>query len=80
MVRKIVQLSESQSEALERRARERGSSFSEMIRQSVDLLLQQEPVMDEIRRRAIAAVGFASSGDADVSVRHDDYLAEAYRE
>jgi hypothetical protein len=80
MVRKIIQLTKPQSEALERRAREQGVSFSEMIRRSVDLLLKEQPVMDEIRERAKAAVGYASSGDSDASVRHDDYLAEAYRQ
>ena len=80
MVRKIVQLTESQTEALQRRAREQGTSFSEMVRRSVDVLLLQEPVMDEVRRRAMAAVGYATSADADVSVHHDDYLAAAYKQ
>lgn len=78
MVRKIVQLTESQSKALDRRAREQGVSFSEMVRQSVNILLKEQPEIDEIRKRAMAAVGYATSEDADVSVRHDDYLAEVY--
>ncbi len=80
MVRKIIQLTETQSEAVECRAKEQGVSFSEMVRQSIDKLLREQPVMDEVRRRAMEAVGYASSGDTDVSVRHDDYLAEAYKE
>jgi len=78
MIRKMVQLMESQSEALEQRAREEGVSFSEMVRRSVDQFLKQQQVMDETRQRAMNAVGYASSGDTDVSVRHDDYLTEAY--
>jgi len=80
MVRKIIQLKESQSEALQRRAREQGTSLSELIRRSVDLYLSSEPEIDEIRARAIAAVGYAASGDKDVSVRHDDYLTQAYQQ
>jgi DNA-binding PadR family transcriptional regulator len=78
MVRKIIQLTESQVEALERMATEQGVSFSEMVRQSVDMLLTRKPVSDEVRRRAMEAVGYAHSGDRDVSSRHDDYLAEGY--
>lgn len=80
MVRKIIQLSESQSEAIERRARELQVSFSEMVRRSVDLMLKQQPAMDENRQRGIRAVGYVNSGESDVSTRHDDYLAEAYKQ
>jgi hypothetical protein len=78
MVRKIIQLTEPQAEALERRAKEQGMSVSALVRQSVDRLLSTPSLNDEIRRRAMEAVGFVSSGDADVSVRHDDYLADIY--
>ena len=78
MVRTIIQLTEAQAQQLRGRAREQGVSVSEMIRRSVDLLLREPSAQDKIRERAKAAVGFANSGDTDVSVRHDDYLAEAY--
>jgi len=80
MVRKIIQLKESQSEVLKRRAKEQGISLSELVRRSVDAYLASEPKIDETRARAIAAVGYATSGDADVSVRHDDYLTQAYQQ
>ena len=79
MVRKAVQLTESQMAEVQRCAREHGTSFSEIVRRSIDAFLQQQPVTDGIRQRAVAAVGYASSADADVSVRHDDYLAAAYK-
>jgi hypothetical protein len=80
MVRKIVQLMEAQSEALEQRAREQGTSFSEMVRRSIDAFLSQKPPGDDVRERAINAVGYAKSGRRDISVRHDDYLTEAYEQ
>ena len=33
---------------------------------------------EERRRRALAAIGIASSGLPDIAQNHDDYLAEAY--
>jgi hypothetical protein len=80
MVRRSVCLAESQSRELERRATEQGVSFSEMVRRSVDLFLTNSPVIDDIHQRAMEAVGYADSSNDDVSARHDDYLAEAYRE
>lgn len=79
MIRTIIQLTETQAEQLRAVAKEKGVSKSEIIRQSLSMML---PGMTdaEVRRRAREAVGFATSGDTDVSVRHDDYLAEAYRQ
>lgn len=79
MVRKTVQLTESQSHALKERAKEQGVSVSELVRQGVDMLLGIRIGDPEVRRRAMAAVGFATSADTDVSVRHDDYLADIHR-
>jgi len=80
MVRKIIQLNESQSEALKRLAKKQGISVSELVRRSVDAYLASEPKIDETRARAIAAVGYAASGDTDVSVRHDDYISQQTRQ
>ena len=78
MVRKMIQLTERQANYLKRRADDEGISFSEMIRRSVDSLLADRPIEDDVRKRAMTAVGYASSGDTDVSVRHDEYLLEEY--
>jgi Arc/MetJ-type ribon-helix-helix transcriptional regulator len=80
VVRTIIQLSEAQSKALKERAREQGVSASELVRQGVDMVLGSRIGDAEARKRAIAAVGYASSGNTDVSERHDDYLAEAYKQ
>lgn len=78
MVRKIVQLTEEQSRALAERAKEQGVSTSELVRQGVDMVLSTRVGDPEAKRRAIAAVGYASSGSTDISEHHDDYLAQAY--
>lgn len=82
MIRTQVQLTEEQARTLKTLAVERGSSVAELIRQSVDnFILQSTGVSaDERRRRAIAAIGRYDSGRSDISTKHDEYLAEAYRQ
>ena len=80
MVRTIVQLTETQANLLKERAKEQGVSLSALVREGVELVLRRSVSNAEARRRAGEAVGFARSADADVSVRHDDYLAEAYQQ
>lgn len=82
MVRTQIQLTEEQARALKELALSQRTSMAELIRQSVDELLRREAGADaaERRRRAIDAAGRYRSGRSDVAGRHDDYLAEAYRE
>jgi Antitoxin-like ribbon-helix-helix len=82
MVRTQVQLSEDEARALKRLAAERDTSVAALIREGVDLLLRSKrrPGVEELRRRALGAVGRFHSGRRDVSQRHDDYLAEAFSE
>lgn len=81
MVRTQIQLTEEQARRLKRMAAERGVSVAEVIREAVDRLPDPD---DRAERwaRALAAVGKGHDreGATDVSVRHDDYLAEAYAE
>ncbi|HXJ64649.1 MAG TPA: CopG family transcriptional regulator [Actinomycetota bacterium] len=79
MIRTQMQLREDQVRALKRRAAERGVSMAELIRDAVDRELERD---DEEAKweRAFAVMGKFRSGLADVSERHDDYLAEAYLE
>ena len=81
MFRTQIQLTEEQARALKTLAAKRGKSVSELIRQSVDRLIQSAGVVDmaDRRRRAIAAAGQFRSGPADLAVEHDRYLAEAYQ-
>jgi hypothetical protein len=80
MVRTQIQLSPSQAEAVKRLAAEQGISMAELIRQSVDAYLSgaRRPTQDEVRQRAMALAGCLRGGPADLAVRHDDYLAEAF--
>ena len=83
MIRTQVQLTDEQSRRLEQLAAARGVSKAELVRQAVDLLLQRgalERSPEELRRRALAVAGRFRSGHHDTARRHDDVLAEAYRE
>ena len=81
MIRRQVQLTHDQDARLRQLAAERKVSQSDLVRQAVDLLLRQADgdSAEARHRRALAVVGRFSSGRSDVSIRHDDYLAEEYR-
>jgi hypothetical protein len=79
MLRTQIQLKEEQMEWLRFKARARGISVSQLIRESISFYRTNEEHLPEDRKRkALGAVGRFSSGTSDVSERHDDYLAEAY--
>jgi hypothetical protein len=81
MVRTQIQLSERQSKLLKRLAAERDESIAEVIRQAIDMYVgaSDKPQPEELKRRAIAAVGKFRSGKRDISAKHDKYLAEDFR-
>jgi len=78
MVSTQIELTEEQVQALEALAQKRHLSLADLIRESIDSLLQAEPMpyTEEQKRRALAAVGRYKSGLGDLSRRHDDYLTE----
>jgi post-segregation antitoxin (ccd killing protein) len=80
MVRTQIQLTGQQAEQLKIMARARGVSMAELIRESVDKLLESQETVDweERRRRALSIVGMFQSDVPDLSTNHDEYLAEAY--
>jgi hypothetical protein len=82
MIRTQVQLTEEQVRVLKNLASARQVSVAELIRQSVDALIRSSGAIDveERRRRAIDAAGRFHSGASDTSAKHDEYLAEAFRE
>lgn len=81
MLRTQIQLEEEQMEWLRVKARARGVSVSQLIREGIKLYrIHEERLPDNRKRKALDAVGHFSSGTSDISVRHDDYLAEAYGE
>lgn len=77
MIRTQVQLDPKQASALRRLAVERGLSIAALIREAVARLLEDQGREERVRR-ALAAAGRGSSGLGDVSVRHDDYVAEDF--
>lgn len=81
MVRTQIQLTEEQTEKLKKIAGERHLSIAELIRQAVDNLIKTGFSLDaeERKRRALAAAGMFSSGEKDISNRHDEYLAGAFK-
>ena len=80
MLRTQIQLKEEQMEWLRSRARDRGISVSQLIRESIKLYRNHEEQIPGDRKiKALEAVGRFSSGASDVSERHDDYLADAYK-
>jgi hypothetical protein len=82
MIRTQIQLSEQQAQALRDLAARRKVSVAELIRQAVDEQLRSARTVDrqERKRRALAIVGRFHSGQSDLSVEHDRYLAEAFGE
>jgi hypothetical protein len=78
MVRTQIQLTEEQSRRLKAASAKRGVSVAELIRRGVDAVLTGEIDRStaELYERARKAAGSFRSGYRDVSVRHDEYLAE----
>ena len=66
-------LREEQLEALRRLAQKRRVSMAELVRQSVDRLLEEAPLEDE---PLWDLVGIGASGLGDLSERHDAYLVK----
>jgi len=80
MIRTQIQLTEHQAHALKETAARRGVSMAELIRQSIDQLLGKEGDLSQtdLRLRAASVAGRFRSGRTDVSIHHDEYLAEAF--
>ena len=79
MVRTQIQLTDEQSRAVKKLARRRGVSVAEFVRRALDRQIDLETArIDELRLRAIAALGCGKSGLGDLSEQHDQYLAEDF--
>lgn len=70
---------QTEIQLLEKLARQRNVSVSDLIHEGIDNLLRCTIITDsdELKRRARAIAGCFKSGLGDLSRRHDDYLAEA---
>lgn len=77
MVRTQIQFTEDQVSQLKRAAAERNVSVSQVVREAVDAHVDDAGS----RRRVdalLATIGKYRSGLTDVSVNHDNYLAEDF--
>jgi hypothetical protein len=81
MVRTQIQLTEQQMNKLRRLAAEKRKPLAELVRQGVELYLnQQRQTGKALRvRRALQAAGKFSSGTPTGSSDHDRHLATAFR-
>jgi hypothetical protein len=84
LVRTQIQLTEEQAEEVKRSARTRHMSVAESIREAVDHVVRSGAGLaagaEAGRRKALNAVGKFSSGERDISRKHDKYLSEASRD
>ncbi len=82
MIRTQIQITEKHSQVLRQIALEQGISMAEVIRRALDEVVERRrlPDREELKRRALAAIGSVHSDITDMSERHDDYLAEIYSE
>jgi hypothetical protein len=80
MLRTQIQIEEDQIKWLRDRAKERGVSVSQLIREGVDFYRKYEDrIPEDKKKKALAAIGRYASGVSDISEKHDDYLAEAFK-
>jgi len=81
MVRTQIQLTENQAEVLKYLAAKNSKSMAEIIRQSIDTVIQSEIIFtyDEQVKKALNSLGKFHSGINDFASKHDKYLAEAYK-
>jgi hypothetical protein len=60
---------------------DRNKSLIELIHRGIEILLRRSSKADrEERKRRAIATGRFHSGLGDVSMRHDEYLSEAYQD
>jgi hypothetical protein len=81
MYRTQIQIREDQSKKLKEMAAEYNISVAELIRQSIDLLIDQKSddlTIEERWQQTFSIKGKYASDVTDLSTNHDKYLAEAY--
>lgn len=76
-----LDVDERQLQALESLASARNLPVEEVLRQAIEnyLRLNAGKNPESVRKRAISAAGKFRSGRKDISRKHGDCLAEAYR-
>jgi hypothetical protein len=80
MIRTQIQLTEQQYSSLKAMAQAQGISMAELIRKSLDNMINSSVKNNERITRAMNAAGRFRSGLKDLSTNHDDYLREVFVE
>jgi len=79
MLRTQVQITQDQISWLREKAKERGVSVSQLIREGVEFYRRHEDRLPEDKKKkALAAVGRFASGESDIAEYHDGHLADAF--
>jgi polynucleotide 5'-kinase involved in rRNA processing len=80
MIRTQIQLRDSQVRALKKLAKRNHVSVAEVIRRSVDHIINTSDYIDDEKQKAkaIHVVGKFHSGKSDISKEHDEYLSEDF--
>lgn len=78
-----IQLTDEQARALERIAKAEGKSVAEVIESRIGAWFLQPPQTqaedrEELKRRALAAIGRFRSDVTDLAAEHDRYLDEEF--
>jgi|FLYL01.1.fsa_nt_gi Arc/MetJ-type ribon-helix-helix transcriptional regulator len=79
MIRTQIQIGEAQAKALRRLAAERGVSVAALVREGIEVLLEQTK-RHEGWEEALQVVGRFRGPGGEGARQHDRYLEEAYRE
>jgi len=81
MVRTQIQLTEEQAAKLKKMAAIKGVSIAELIWHGVEVLLHSHGTVtpEERRHRGIGVAGRFHSGRSNLSSKHEEHLAEAYK-
>ncbi len=80
MIQTQIELTEEQMSALEKLAKKRRISLSELVRESITNSLRSDVARSdsEMKRKALDIAGRFRSGLGDLSEGHDKYLSETY--
>jgi hypothetical protein len=79
MVRTQLQIDEATYEAVRSRAHRERKSMSAVVREILHEHVHGGPATRAARNRRFAFIGAGASGRKDISVRHDEALAEDFR-
>ena len=79
MLRTTIQMTQEQYKALQALSKDSNQSIARIIRQAIDqFLVSRKPDKTALYRLSEPAIGKFSSGQRDISEKHDQYLEETF--